>query len=89
MGVTKMGNIVSRGGVEPTSLAFWGSAPRCHHNTHAYLSTQLLASEFSADYYTDLPEMVSLLLLTITYIQAVALDTHTQDRFNNHTTCSL
>ena len=49
----------------------------------------LFASEVSADYYTHHPRIVSLVMLTITYIQAMALHIHTQGRFNNQTTCSL
>ena len=37
---------------------------------------QLLASEVSADYYTRPPGIVSLLILTITFIQAMALHIH-------------
>ena len=55
-----MGNIVPRVSIEPTSLAFQASVLPLHHIgfpdvitiPHAYLSTQLLASEVSADYYT-------------------------------------
>ena len=47
------------------------------------------ASEVSADYYTRPPGIVSLVMLTITYIQAMALHIHTQGRFNNHTVHSL
>ena len=36
-------------------------------------------------YYTHPPRIVSLLMLAITYIQAMALHVHTQGRFNNHT----
>ena len=41
--------------------------------THAYLSMRLPASEVSADYYTYPPRIVSLSMLTITYMQAMAL----------------
>ena len=44
------------------------------------MSMQLLASEVP-------PGIVSLLMFTIAYIQAMAL--YTQGRFNNHTECSL
>ena len=73
--ITKIGAlsdyIVPRAGLEPKSLAF----PRY---THAYMSMQLLASEVSAgqvsaDYYTRPIGIVSHLILTITYIQAMAL----------------
>ena len=46
---------------------------------------QLLVPEASADYYTRPPGSISLLMLRITYIQAMALHSHTQGRFNNHT----
>ena len=39
----KMGNIVPRDGIEPTSLAFWAKLAAHHHYTHAYLSIWLLA----------------------------------------------
>ena len=53
------------------------------------MSMQLLASEDSADHLTCPPGITSLLMLTFTYIQALALHIHTQDRFNNHTVHSL
>ena len=64
MGVMKMGNIVPRVGIEPTSLAFRTSVltvttcrlQRCHHYTHGYLSKELFASEVSADYYINVRE---------------------------------
>ena len=43
------------------------------------------ASEDNAEYYTRPPGIVSLLLLTVTFIQAMALHKHTQGRFNNQT----
>ena len=49
---------------------------------------QILPSEVSADICA--PGIGSLLMLTITYIQAMALHIqHTQGRFNNHTAGSL
>ena len=60
VGLMKMGNIVRRAGLEPTSLAFWAIVlllhhigSWCRHYTHTYMSMQLLASEISADYYTN------------------------------------
>ena len=50
---------------------------------------QLLASEFSADYYTHCPGIVNILMLTIRYTLAMALRIHTQGMFTNHTTHSL
>ena len=50
---------------------------------------QLLASEVSTDYYTHPPGIVSLVLLTITHIQAMALHIHRQGRFNNYAVHSL
>ena len=50
---------------------------------------QLLASEFSADYYTRPLGIVNLLMLTITYMQGMTLPIHTQGRFSNHTVHSL
>ena len=51
---------------------------------HIHLFMQLLASEVSAEYYTHPPWIVSLLMLTITYMHAMALHKHTQGRLNNH-----
>ena len=45
---------------------------------------QHLASGVSANYYTRLPVIISLLILTHTYIQAMALKMHTPGRFNNY-----
>ena len=45
--------------------------------------------EVSADYYPRSPGIVSLLMLTIVYIQAVILQIQTQGRFNDHTAHSL
>ena len=60
IGVMKMGNIVPRAGLEPTSLAFWASVLPLHHlgplmsplYPHAHLSMWFFASEVSADYYS-------------------------------------
>ena len=60
----KMENIVPREGIEPTFLAFRASVPPLHHV--GSLSMQVPASEVSTDYYTHRPEIVSLLMLTIT-----------------------
>ena len=51
VGVMKMGNIVPRAVIEPTSLAFQASVltitahgvPGCYNYTHPYLSMQLFA----------------------------------------------
>ena len=43
----------------------------------------------SAVYYTHLHGIVSLLILTIIYIQAVTSHTDTQGRFSDHTVHSL
>ena len=82
----KIGNIVPRAGIEPIFLAFWVNmlpfhhvGPCCHHYSHSYLSMQLLVSEVRTDYYTcPPPGIVSFVMLTITYIQAVDLHIHTQ-----------
>ena len=51
---------------------------------------QLLTLQISADYYIHPPGIISLLMLTITYIQATPLHVHhTQGRFNNHSAHSL
>ena len=50
---------------------------------------QLLVSEVCADYYTCTPGIVSILMLTITYTQGMALHIHTQGKFNNYTAHSL
>ena len=68
----KMGNTVLRAGLEPISVAFRASVQPHRlpdvttirwflYNTH--WSMQLLASEFSADYYTRPPEIVMQQLL--------------------------
>ena len=81
VGVMKMGNIVPRGGIEPTSLVFQAGVlpllPTCHHYTHTHLCVQLLASEVSADYYTGPPKECKFVMLTIIYIQAMALHVRT------------
>ena len=62
MGVMKMGNVVPRAGIEPTSIALRASVltiipcrlPLNHHYTHVYLfmqSMQFLASEVSESCY--------------------------------------
>ena len=57
----------------------------CIQSAHCCLSTKPLQI-----HHPQLPNWyVSLLMLTITYIQAMALDIHIQSRFNNHTACSL
>ena len=82
-------------GLEPSSLAFQASVLPLHHldfpdvTTIAYLSIQLFASEVSADYYIRPVGIVSLVILTITYIQVMAIHIYRQHRFNNHTACSL
>ena len=60
MEVMKMGYIVSRAGIEPTSLAFLASvlAITPPHPTHLFI--QLLAREVSTDYYFHPPGIVSL-----------------------------
>ena len=71
MGVTKIGNIVSRMGLVPTSLAFRGSVLPLHHigslisplYPHPPVCVHLLASQVNAGYYTHLPAIVSLLML--------------------------
>ena len=45
----------------------------------------VLDSEVSADYCTDPPGIVSLLMFTIGNIQTMVLHIHTQGRCNNHT----
>ena len=73
----------------PVCYHYTIQATCCHHYIHTHLCVWLLASEVSADYYTCTPGIVSLLLLTITYMLAMALHLHTQGRFNNHTVYSL
>ena len=64
-----MWNIVPRVGIKVTYLAFWVNVLPCHHNTHAHLSMQLLASEVIAEYYTRPPRILSFVMLTIAYSQ--------------------
>ena len=83
MYVTKMGNAMPRAGLEPTPLAFQASVLPLHHigslKSPLYprppmspMSMQLLAS-----LVTRHPGIVSLLMLTITHIQAMAIHIHT------------
>ena len=55
------------------------------------LSMQLPPCEVSVDYYSCPPRIVSLLMLTIIYIQSIAFNIHrpTQGGFNSHTVHSL
>ena len=96
-GVMKVENLVPRVGIEPTLLAFQASVltitpPRLFYVTLLPIPTTLCSSfdcEVSADYYTRPPGIVSLLTLTITYIQAVYFCIHTQGRFNNYIVCAV
>ena len=94
VGVMKMGNNVPRAGLKPTSLAFWASVLPLHHvdslmsplSPHPPVyAAQCLRGQCRLLHSS--PQMVNLLMLTITYIQAMALDIHTQGRFNDHTAC--
>ena len=49
----------------------------------------MLYKGLGADYYTHPPGIVSLLMLTITYIPPMTLHFHIQGKFNDHTECSL
>ena len=96
MRVMKRGNIVPRVGVEPTSLAFRASVQPFRQvgslvsPLYPRLPVYAAAhSEVSADYYTQPHGIVSLSMLTITFIQAMALHIQTQARFNNHRVHSL
>ena len=74
------------GEIESTSLAFQMSVLPLHH-VGALMSP--LASEDSGYHLTCLPGIISLLMLTLTYTQAMASYVCTQGRFNNHTAHSL
>ena len=108
IGVVKMGKIVPRAVIEPTSLAFWAGVltitpPTLPDVTHAYLPRLLLPWAVSADYYIPSPRILSLVVLTITYIilsndlqislgiptykQAATWQLHTKRRFNVQRTC--
>ena len=66
----KVGNIVPRAGLEPTYLTFWASVIPLHYGSSLMLS---LYPQVSADYYTRPHRIVNLLMLIITYIQAIAI----------------
>ena len=51
--------------------------------THAHLSMWLFASEVSTYYHMCHPGIVSILMLALTYIQAMTLHKHTYSRFND------
>ena len=92
VGVVKIGNIVPTAGIEPP---FWAivltiTPPRLADVINSPMSTcqcSSLRREVSADYYTSPPEIVSHLMLTITYILPLTLHIHTQA--TNHTAHSL
>ena len=50
---------------------------------------QIHATEVSAAYYSPRHGIVSLLMLTITYIQTMLFHIHTEGGFNNHAVHSL
>ena len=95
MGVIKMRNIVPRAGIEPTSLAFQASvltikSPRLADVTTVATATSIYDfPERSVQPTSRPPGLVSLLMLIITYIQAMTLHLHTQDRLNNYPSCGL
>ena len=89
----KTGNIALRVGIESTSPAFQANVltitpPRLPDVSILPMPTCLCGS--LSDYYTHPPGIIRLLMLTITYIQAMTLhNIHIQGRFNNHTAHSL
>ena len=88
-----MGNIVPRAGPEPTSLAFRAIAPHMLDDvttlpTPTCLCTSLPQRSVWTN-YTCLTVIINLLMLTITYTQAMVSHKHTQGRFNEHTVHSL
>ena len=96
VGMMKLGNTMPMVGVEPTCLAFQASIPPLHHigslMTPLYpcppvCAASCLKSQCRLLYSS--PWIVSLLMLTITKIQAMAIHIHTQGRFNNHVVRSL
>ena len=77
----KMRNIAPRVGIEPTSLALWGSVPAItlpRLPDVTALPTDVTAGDVSAYYYTHPPRSISTVILTITYIQEVTLHMNTQ-----------
>ena len=90
MCVMKMGNIVPRARIEPTSLAFQVSVQLLHHvgslMSPLYLRLPVYADQRSAQSTT----LISLFNADNYIHTGNGLTyTHTQDRFNNHTACSL
>ena len=90
--MTKMRNIVLRAGIEPTSLAFWGSMLPLHHVGSLISPLYPWLPVYTApclrgQWPTTLVHLES--FNAYNYIQTMALHIHTQGRFNNHTACSL
>ena len=83
MGVTQMGNTMPRAGLETTSLAFWASVRPLHQVGTLMSPLYPCPHVYSADYYTWSPGILRLVMLTITYIQAMVLNI--KGRSNNHT----
>ena len=80
MEVMKLGQNAPRVGFELTSIAFQAIVLTITPHRlldvitlHTHLSMWFLAWEVSVDYYPCLPGTISLLILTITYIQAMVL----------------
>ena len=97
VGVMKMGNIVPREGIEPTSLAFRASVltitthrlPWCHYYTHAYLSMYPLCLRGQCRLlHSSLWNCKPFNTLQLhTYRQSPHI--YEKGRFNNHTAHSL
>ena len=76
----------------------WHSRPVCYHvrslTSPVYACPPLyvalcLRGQCRLQYPSPLELIASLLMLTTTYTQAMALHIHTQGKFLNHTACSL
>ena len=93
----KMGNIVPRTWLKPTSLAFRANVLLFHHidslTSLLYpcppvYAAPCLRGQCSLLHSPPL-QLETLLMVTITYTQAMALHIHTQGGSNNHTVQSL
>ena len=96
MGVLKMGNTLPRARLEPTYMTFQASVLPLHHicslmsplYPHPCVYVVLCHRGQCRQLHSS-PGIISLLMLTISYIQVMALHIHTQGKFSNHTAHSL
>ena len=94
VGVMKMGNIVSRAELKPTSLAFRARVLPLHHIgfpdvTTIPIPTYLCGSLPQRSEHTTTLTPLVLSVFYCLQLQVVTIHKHTQGRFNNHTAHSL